>query len=56
MKDITIRQSMKILNKIGEKCLLVVDEKKKAGIFPIDSEAWINVGQWTEYQQSVKRL
>ena len=27
--DITIRQAMKILDKTGENCLLVVNEKKK---------------------------
>ena len=28
----------------------------KVGVFPIDDEAWIDVGQWTEYQQAVKLL
>jgi dTDP-glucose pyrophosphorylase len=26
------------------------------GVFPIDDDAWIDVGQWTEYQQAVKLL
>ena len=38
---------------------LIEDAKsrgKKIGVFPIDDDAWIDVGQWTEYQQAVKRL
>ena len=27
-----------------------------AGVFPIDDAAWIDVGQWTEYQKTVKKL
>ena len=29
---------------------------KKVGVFPIDDDAWIDVGQWAEYQQAVERL
>jgi dTDP-glucose pyrophosphorylase len=29
---------------------------KKIGVFPIDDDAWIDVGQWTEYQKAVERL
>jgi dTDP-glucose pyrophosphorylase len=38
---------------------LIEDAKhqgKKVGVFPIDDDAWIDVGQWTEYQQAVERL
>ena len=38
---------------------LIEDAKhqgKKVGVFPIDDDAWIDVGQWTEYKQAVKRL
>ena len=29
---------------------------KKVGVFPIDDDAWIDVGQWTEYKQAIGRL
>ena len=29
---------------------------KKIGIFPIDDDAWIDVGQWTEYQKAVEKF
>ena len=29
---------------------------KKIGVYPIDDDAWIDVGQWAEYQQAVERL
>ena len=38
---------------------LIEDAKnkgKKVGVFPIDDDAWIDVGQWTEYQQVVTKL
>ena len=38
---------------------LVEDIKKqelKVGVFPINDDSWIDVGQWAEYRQSVKRL
>ena len=38
---------------------LIEDAKnkgKKVGVFPIDDDAWIDVGQWTEYRQAVERL
>jgi dTDP-glucose pyrophosphorylase len=34
----------------------VKNQGKKVGVFPIDDDAWIDVGQWTEYQQAVKLL
>jgi len=38
---------------------LIEDVKKqgmKVGVYPISEEAWIDVGQWTEYQKAVDRL
>ena len=38
---------------------LIEDTKnngKKVGVFPVDEDSWIDVGQWAEYRQSVKRL
>ena len=38
---------------------LIEDAKnhgKKIGVFPIDEDAWIDVGQWTEYRQALERL
>ncbi len=29
---------------------------KKVGVFPIDDDSWIDVGQWEEYRNAVKRL
>ena len=29
---------------------------KKVGVFPIDDEAWIDVGQWAEYKKAVDIL
>ena len=29
---------------------------KRIGVYPIDDEAWIDVGQWAEYQKVVDRL
>ena len=28
----------------------------KVGVFPIDDDAWIDVGQWTEYKQALMQL
>ena len=39
--------------------LLIEDAKKrgeKVGVFPIDEDAWIDVGQWSEYQKAFKQL
>jgi dTDP-glucose pyrophosphorylase len=38
---------------------LIEDSKnqgKKVGVFPIDDEAWIDVGQWTEYKKTLEKL
>ena len=29
---------------------------KKVGVYPVDEEAWIDVGQWSEYQQAIDRF
>lgn len=29
---------------------------KKVGVFPIDDEAWIDVGQWKEYKQALETM
>ena len=31
-----------------------INQGKKVGVFPIDNDAWIDVGQWTEYKQAVE--
>ena len=30
--------------------------KEKIGVYPIDDEDWIDIGQWTEYKKAVDRL
>ena len=38
---------------------LIEDAKnygKKVGVFPIDDDAWIDVGNWAEYQRAVENL
>jgi len=32
------------------------DQGKKVGVFPIDEDAWIDVGQWTEYKKVMDKL
>ena len=29
---------------------------RKVGVFPIDDETWVDVGQWAEYQKAVKQM
>ena len=29
---------------------------KKIGVFPIDEDAWIDVGQWSEYKKVIEKL
>ena len=29
---------------------------KKVGVFPIDDDDWIDIGEWTEYQNAIKLL
>ena len=35
---------------------LLKKKGKKIGVFPIDEAAWVDVGQWAEYREAVKRL
>ena len=30
------------------------NQGKKVGVYPVNDDAWIDVGQWTEYQKAVK--
>ena len=32
------------------------DHGKIIGVYPIDDESWIDIGQWAEYQKAVERL
>ena len=32
------------------------DAGKRIGVFPIDDEAWIDIGQWTEYQKAIDKF
>ena len=32
------------------------DQGKKVGVFPIDDDLWIDVGQWTEYKKAMELL
>jgi len=31
-------------------------KKKQIGVYPIDDESWIDVGQWSEYHKAIDRL
>ena len=38
---------------------LIEDSKKKGkniGVYPIDDDSWIDVGQWVEYQKVANKL
>ena len=35
---------------------LLKTKKKQVGVYPIDDESWIDVGQWSEYRKAVDRL
>ncbi len=46
-------------NKIYHMTDLIQDAKrqgKRVGVYPIDDDAWIDVGQWAEYRKAVERL
>ena len=46
-------------NKLYHITHLIKDAKKKGknvGVFPIDDNDWIDVGQWTEYQKAITKL
>jgi SAM-dependent methyltransferase len=32
------------------------DAGKRIGVFPIDDEAWIDIGEWTEYQKAIDKF
>ena len=34
----------------------VINQGKKVGVFPIDEDAWIDVGQWAEYKKAIDKL
>jgi len=47
------------VNKFYHITYLIEDAKnkgKKVGVYPIDDDSWIDVGQWAEYQKVVKQL
>ena len=31
-------------------------KRKKVGVYPIDDESWIDVGQWVEYKKIVEKF
>ena len=31
-------------------------KKKQVGVYPIDEESWIDVGQWSEYHKAIEKL
>ena len=33
-----------------------IERGKTVGVFPIDDETWVDVGQWAEYQKAVKQM
>ena len=35
---------------------VAMKQGNKVGVYPIDDDAWIDVGQWAEYQHAVERL
>ena len=35
---------------------LIKTKKRQVGVYPIDDESWIDVGQWTEYHKAIDRL
>ena len=35
---------------------MIKTKKKKVGVYPIDDESWIDVGQWSEYHKAVARF
>ena len=34
----------------------VQDRGVKIGVFPVSEKSWIDVGQWTEYKNTIKDL
>ena len=35
---------------------IIKKQKKQVGVYPIDDESWIDVGQWSEYHKAIDRL
>ena len=35
---------------------LAQSKKKQVGVYPIDDESWIDVGQWSEYRKAIEKL
>ena len=35
---------------------LAKSKKKQVGVYPIDDESWIDVGQWSEYRKAIEKL
>ena len=35
---------------------LLKTKKRQVGVYPIDDESWIDVGQWSEYHKAVARF
>ena len=35
---------------------LVKRRKKQIGVYPVDDESWIDVGQWSEYHKAIEKL
>ena len=57
---LSIKEAMKRLSAVGEKELFAIDQAKaegiKVGVFPINDKSWFDVGQWEEYNKTVKDL
>ena len=34
----------------------VKSKGKRVGVFPIEDDSWIDIGQWEEYRSALKRL
>jgi dTDP-glucose pyrophosphorylase len=33
-----------------------INKNKKVGVFPIDDDEWVDIGQWTEYKKTIDKL
>ena len=46
-------------NKIYHITELITDAQKlnkKVGVFPINEDSWIDIGQWAEYREAINKL
>jgi NDP-sugar pyrophosphorylase family protein len=34
----------------------LIKKNKRVGVFPVDEDEWIDVGEWAEYKKAIKRL